>query len=84
MSQIWFLDSMEPLNKKTGPVTLTLASLLFQFFSQRLRTGYSLSTSCFSPEKWLRVPLAVVRKPPAKVRQICDIKEGDDVEVSWS
>eukprot|EP00795_Rhopilema_esculentum_P016229 gene16229-7603_t len=35
----------------------------------------------YSPEQWIRVPLAVVRKPPAKVRQALDFKEGDDVEV---
>eukprot|EP00794_Sanderia_malayensis_P011285 gene11285-12465_t len=40
----------------------------------------------YNPNNWIRVPLAVVRKPPAKVRQNWDCKEGDDVEVysrSW-
>ena len=33
------------------------------------------------PEQWIRVPLAIVRKPPLKVKKLFEFKENDDIEV---
>ena len=33
------------------------------------------------PDRWMRVPLAIVRKPPAKVKKVFEVKDKDEVEV---
>ena len=34
-----------------------------------------------SPDQWIRVPLALVRKPPIKVKRVFECRDKDDIEV---
>ena len=41
---------------------------------------FTVSILC-SPDLWIRVPLALVRKPPIRVKRVFDFRDKDDIEV---